>query len=696
MGHKIIPVLDKLIWFTLLTSVVLTPLLFSTAGTELFEIPKMFIVYLSAVLLLVLTSLKFIAQGKIQIPENVVFFSLLAFVAIQIVSTLTSIDKFTSVFGYPTRLNGGLLSQFAYLIIFTAALVNLNFQKAQKLLLTMIAAAFAVALWGIPGHFGYDPNCLVLTGKLNAACWQKEFDPTARIFSTLGQPNWLASFMVMIIPLALSLLLISKKGSRLLPFAIIAALILALLFTSSISGLLGLAVAVLIFSATIGTKLIRKNFKIFLAAAILTALVLVGSGATLRSRIAEALAKPQSVKANAGTPSGQIRLIVWQGAGAAFKTRPLLGFGPETFIYSYYRFRPESHNATSEWNFYYNKAHNEFLNYAANTGILGLGAYLIFLGAAFFELFKISKAGGSRGGVPDLPAGRQGSAQSIKQNQSFGSSITSTSTGGPPKASLASSGEETLDRTRTPNHRAIFAKAAIAGVAGYLVTVFFGFSIVATQLFMFLQIAIILAMAGPPLKTINLRMGNLAQKAAAAVVLAAGVWLTVFVLRLYTADVLAARARSLARLEPFASAISFFPGQNPFYLSEYSYVLAVYASESKDPNVAKILEDQAAAESQKALSLSPNNILVLRKVSQTYEELSQNNPAYKIKLLELNKRETELAPTDPSGFLNLAKAQLGLGKNQAALKSLGKAVDLKPDYQEARGLLDQTQGKKLQ
>ena len=38
------------------------------------------------------------------------------------------------------------------------------------------------------------------------------------------------------------------------------------------------------------------------------------------------------------------------------------------------------HNLTSEWDFLYNKAHNEYLNYLATTGLFGLGSYLLFIG----------------------------------------------------------------------------------------------------------------------------------------------------------------------------------------------------------------------------------------------------------------------------------------------------------------------------
>ncbi len=637
MDNRTASFLDKLIYLTSLASAILTPLIFTTAGTELFEVPKMFIVYLAAVLFLVLTSLKFITQGKLEIPKSLVFYSLLALIAVQILSTITSVDKFTSVFGYPTRLNGSLLSSFAYLVILATALVNLNFQKAQKLLLVMIAAAFAVALWGIPSHFGFDPNCLVLTGRLNAACWQKEFDPTVRIFSTLGQPNWLASLMVMTIPLSLSLLLISKRGSRRFPFLITFILVLALIFTRSLSGTVGLFTSVFTFLILIGTKLIRKNLKILSVAAVIFLIILALFYPTIKSKVSDCFNR--TPKPNAGTSSCQIRLITWEGGLKAFRARPLLGFGPETFVYSYYQFRPAAHNLTTEWNFYYNKAHNEFLNYLTNTGVLGLGTYLAFLGVSLFELFKISK-----------------------------------------------------DKSAT----GIWAKAAIASLVGYQATISVGFSIVVTQLFMFLQIAAILVMAKSPLKTINLKLAGLTKKVSVALVAAIGLWLIISVLRLYFADILINRARSLGRLNAYDSAISVMPAQNPFYFADYSYVLAVYATSQKDAKLTDILTNNAISFGTKALDISPNNLLVLRKVKTAYDELGTQNPLYKIKDLELAQKETVLAPTDPTSFLDLAKAQLDLGKQEDAINSLEMSIKLKPDYADAKTLLEDIRGKKLQ
>ncbi len=71
---------------------------------------------------------------------------------------------------------------------------------------------------------------------------------------------------------------------------------------------------------------------------------------------------------------------------------PIFGTGVETFAYSYYETRPVGHNYVSEWNFLYNKAHNEYLNFAATTGSVGLSSYLILIVVSVFVFIKNKRA----------------------------------------------------------------------------------------------------------------------------------------------------------------------------------------------------------------------------------------------------------------------------------------------------------------
>jgi O-antigen ligase len=70
------------------------------------------------------------------------------------------------------------------------------------------------------------------------------------------------------------------------------------------------------------------------------------------------------------------------------KNSPLLGSGPNTFLYDWLQYKPLSTNATSFWNLRFNSGISQALSFVATTGILGLFSILIFLVVLIFYGFK--------------------------------------------------------------------------------------------------------------------------------------------------------------------------------------------------------------------------------------------------------------------------------------------------------------------
>ena len=248
-------------------------------------------------------------------------------------------------------------------------------------------SAAVVAIYGSLEHFGVSVSCLLTTGSFNVSCWVQ--DVQTRIFATLGQPNWLAAYLVALIFIPLASKRLVLKGVSLLLF-------IALLFTKSRSGLLAFAISSLVFWAiSLGKLEIRsiRNFIILNSLFLILVLLVPNPIRDLVLPSTQPLA-PSTGPAleSGGTESGTIRKIVWTGALRIWQANPknfLIGTGPETFAQAYYQYRPLEHNQTSEWELLYNKAHNEFLNYLATTGILGLGSYIVLL-IAMARVFQIS------------------------------------------------------------------------------------------------------------------------------------------------------------------------------------------------------------------------------------------------------------------------------------------------------------------
>src|SRR3989338_771392 len=328
MSEKFAKLLGTIIWACFLALAALTPLIFFSGNIEIFEVPKMHFVYLISTIILFSTLIKSAIEGKFLIPKSLPLFIFFIFLTLQTLSTFFSIDKFTSISGYHSRLNGGLLSQFAYLAIFYAGLINLNFEKTKKLLIAAVLSALFVSLWGIAGHFGKDPSCLVLTGNLTSDCWQEEFNPMLRIFSTLGQPNWLASYLVLILPFAIAFAMIfEKKLLKNFFTATSVILFIALVMTTSRAGILGIFLAFVILAVFTGRGLLKDNFKAvrIILLGFLAAILIFGG--FLFSRIGGIISgdrisnigdqtsqqtETQVTQQPKGTESSEIRLIVWR------------------------------------------------------------------------------------------------------------------------------------------------------------------------------------------------------------------------------------------------------------------------------------------------------------------------------------------------------------------------------------------------
>lgn len=392
-----------------------TPFIMLSSTSELFEFNKLIFIYIISSLLLCVWMARMFAAKKVLFKRTPFDFFIGLFFLSQLVSTFFSIDIHTSIFGYYGRFNGGLLSVTAFLIVYYSLSEFMSATVDRKAIISMLMkisllASTLVILWGLPGKFGHDLSCLIFSGKLTNSCWTAQFDPAARMFSTLGQPNWLGAYLDITFFIALYYFLRAPLKLRQPRFYAISAVsilqLLGIYFTNSrssvaavIAGALAFFVWVMIRRRYLHLPHLKEKTIAVAALFIVTVLIYKTGVASIDKYISLSTyfkpsittqtakrAQPQSPAQAPAAPlnitdSLVIRKIVWQGAEKLGMEYPLFGTGVETFAYSYYFVRPVAHNLTSEWDFLYNKAHNEYLNYFATTGFFGLGTYLLFLGA---------------------------------------------------------------------------------------------------------------------------------------------------------------------------------------------------------------------------------------------------------------------------------------------------------------------------
>ena len=84
--------------------------------------------------------------------------------------------------------------------------------------------------------------------------------------------------------------------------------------------------------------------------------------------------------------STQMRLIAWSASFEAFKERPLLGWGPENYIFAYAKYYDPAYAVYGET--WFDRAHNKILDILVMQGIFGLISYLAVFGVIFYVIFK--------------------------------------------------------------------------------------------------------------------------------------------------------------------------------------------------------------------------------------------------------------------------------------------------------------------
>jgi putative inorganic carbon (HCO3(-)) transporter len=625
----------------------LLPLALYTHTSELFEFNKIILLYSFTAIIAGYWLILMIAKRKIIFRRTILDIPLLLFLASQLVSTILSIDMRTSFLGYYSRFNGGLISLICYALLYWVYVSFMTHKDTLKLLRTVVVSAVLVSIYGSLEHFGHSPSCLVITKSFDVSCWVQ--DVQLRVFATLGQPNWLGAWLAAIIPL--SWLLAEKKKN--LTYQLLNVLFFsALLFTKSRSAILGLAVGYVIYWAG-NFWLKKKRIKIYLKQFIpitfffLVLTLLIGSPWT--PSLNEIISKNQAEKPQinsleqdivpsiqrGGTESGDIRKIVWTGAWDLFKLYPIFGSGVETFGLAYYQTRPAAHNNVSEWNFLYNKAHNEYLNFLSTTGIFGFSAYILVLAAALLTFVNL---------------------RSLKKTQ----------------------------------------LALLASFSTILVSNFFGFSVVPVSFLTFILPAMAISTRNNKtnkLKTLDLQQLDSQQKIAGLVVLGLTLYILWQIASYWYADTLYAKADSYSKAgdqqqaqDYVDQAISLTPNEAVYHnlLADIFFKSAQVAYGAGESDKANSLVAQMSVELDKAHELSPRNIKLIKSAANMYSNISNYNAQYlpaTIKYLEILE---QFAPTDASVYYIKALTMARLGQKDEAFRLIEKTLELRPKYKNAR------------
>lgn len=344
-----------------------------------------------------------------QILKSPLVIAVSLFVFIFILAGFFGADPSFSFWSNFERGEGGL--QMLYLGVFFLLMVLLFKEEKNWRIMFWISiiAAGLMIFYGIGAGLKYfDAETIIqnidgvpqkiLTGK-GGPLYQtfKSFigpdfrDEGYRFAGSIGNPAYVSVYLIFAL-FYVFYLLFGKYKQRMKSFGDISLIVLAVFFSAFFflsatrGAFVGLIAAILTAFLYLGFSI--KIWRKWLLGIGVVALLAVGLLIFFRNTpFIKSLPGSRIFDISFKAENFQNRTVIWKIAIDGFKERPLLGWGPENFSYTFDKhYNPKHYSIVSGFGAWYDRAHSIFLDYLNQAGILGLLSFLsIFI--AFYRQF---------------------------------------------------------------------------------------------------------------------------------------------------------------------------------------------------------------------------------------------------------------------------------------------------------------------
>lgn len=391
------------------------PLTFAPMAYDGFELPKITLFRILTILVAFVWLILLVKRGKLSVPSSPLNWPIVVFLGISVISTIFSRNPGVSFRGLYNFYFWGLTAIMGYILLYIIISTVLEERDGEDMITAILLGSVVIILYGFVQRQGVD----ILE-------WATS--PQHRIWSTLGNPNFLGAYLVMVIPLAVSRFLNKnqKEEVRVILFFLIAALFATLSFTLSRASWLAIIIASLIWAVSLGKKMLKRKLGWMSALAVVVVFFAVLFVLPYRSLTGEQAIVERAVSTlDVNEASNRVRVAGWEVALRIAKRRPLLGTGLDTFKEAFLQQMGPDFESIAGKNMIPFYAHNEFLQVASTTGLIGLAAYIWLWLTFIVEAWRASRQ--SRGEEKLFWSGLLASGVALLIYNQFHFSVLSTS-----------------------------------------------------------------------------------------------------------------------------------------------------------------------------------------------------------------------------------------------------------------------------
>lgn len=366
----------------------LVPLVFSFYFKQTFVMPKLLLVNIFALFASVIFAYESIKKRRTDVCQDMFFWLLILYGAWLIISTIFSVNVWSSLFGIFGR-SVGLLQLLTLLFLSYFTFVFLKTERDVRLVLIVLSGvAMVIVTFGLLQHYGFALQNFELSAV------------SQRAFSTLGHANHLGGFIVqMSMVLIAAALLVKRRSIYVFAGVLFVVFMWALLETSSRGalvslGLISFSMSILVlmkWHANITTYL--RKFWI-----LLSIILLIFTSTLYFAR--DFIVQLDVVNRTRGTiqflQAGNVpdRVSWMYSSFDMMKDYPIFGTGVDTYKDMYNQYRRLDYRAPGDEQdmIVPEAAHNELLNIASTQGIPALIVYLILIGYVEWKAYCAFRA----------------------------------------------------------------------------------------------------------------------------------------------------------------------------------------------------------------------------------------------------------------------------------------------------------------
>ncbi len=370
---------DRVIQGLIYGLVFILPLLFTTWTFEVLEFSKQTLLVVFTALALGAWLLKILVLRKVNFAKTPLDLPILGFLAIYLLASIFSIDRVASFLGFYGNFTGNFF-QVLFLVILYYLIVN-NFSTSRDLKRLLGIFLFSVFLAMI----------FVLLQFFKLYIFSAAISHTPG-FNTIGGLLMISLFSALVVVLAIGFpekSWFTVFGGRAWRIGLVVAAFVVLLTVNFVYAWAALLVGLLFYLIFQVGMSKNFSFKNFLTPLVLVIIVIAFLVSQWVFRVA-----PFRSLFNFDLPL-EIRLD-YKTAGpvlqGAVVDRPVLGFGPNTFLYAFSKLKDQNFNLSPFWNARFDRAPSEAAEQLVGTGILGFLAFelmgVIFLIYGLYFLIR--------------------------------------------------------------------------------------------------------------------------------------------------------------------------------------------------------------------------------------------------------------------------------------------------------------------